>query len=57
MKEKHASMTKQYTKKNQVFRDCTGIQEKNIMFYPKRKGLLRLLNKGYLVGLRSPING
>ena len=34
-----------HDKINQVVRDCTGIQENNI-FYLRRKGLPRILNRG-----------
>ena len=44
-------------KTNQLVRGCTCIQEKNNIFYLKRKGLPRLLNRGYVVGLRSSAKG
>ena len=35
-----------HDKTNQVVRDCTYIQEKNNIFYLKRKGFTRLFNRG-----------
>ena len=43
-----------HDKTNQVFKDCTGIQEKKRVFYLKRKGLSRLFNIGYVTGLSCP---
>ena len=46
-----------HDKTNQVVRDCTGVQQKNIICYLKRKGLPRLFNRGQVVGLRRPTYG